>query len=338
MIQMQIAFLDEEEAYVKQLQGYLVEKKERFFKIDAFTTAEAFLEAAERGASYDATVLTEAFQTSVPAGALLGKKILLCESGTKAADAKWLSVAKHQSAGALLRQISAMLWQESKGAAESALPTAAELIGIYSPVRHEGQLLFGVTMARVLGEEKKTLYVNLTSHSGFFGLTNTSHAEDIGDLLYGMMQEGHDFATGLHRVCGTYRNFDYIAPALNPEHLSELSGSLFSKLVLELKGRSGYQAVILDFGMIFSGFAETLPAFSAFYCLGKEGLLNRYRTEEFLDYVNKAGDCAAARMSRLTLPEELFLSKEADLPDGCLYGSMGDYVRNCLYGGIADGR
>lgn len=337
MTQYKIAFLDEEKAYLEQLQGYLAQKKEIFFRISAYTKAEAFLKALREGASYDAAVMTERFWEELDESPFRGRKILLRETDQKESMMENLSVSKYQPADKLLKEVSAMLWQE-EGDFHARVPKAAELIGIYSPARHEAQLLFGVTMARVLGESKKTLYVNLMEHSGFCRLIGKEAPGDIGDLLCGMMKEEYNFAAELCQTRATYQNFDYISPASNPEHLSELSETLFGQLVLALKNRSGYEAVIVDFGRLFLGFAKMLPVFSSFYCLGKEGIANRYRLEEFFDYIKKEDVHAAERMNRLMLPERFLISEDANPIDGSLYGGMGDYIRRCLFGGMEIGR
>ena len=91
-----------------------------------------------------------------------------------------------------------MLWRQEEQ--DAFLPeSASELIGIYSPAHHECQMVFGLTMAQILGDKQKVLYVNLMEHSGFYRLTKEDVTEDVGDLFYGMMQSGHDFTAGLHR-------------------------------------------------------------------------------------------------------------------------------------------
>ena len=47
MVQLKIAVLDEEEAYLEQLKGYFVCKNEKFFKIWTFSKVEIFLDKAE---------------------------------------------------------------------------------------------------------------------------------------------------------------------------------------------------------------------------------------------------------------------------------------------------
>lgn len=337
MIQLKIAFLDEEEAYLEQLKGYLIRKKEVFFKIWTFSNAEAFW-AAEDLQSFDAVVMTVHFWETVGDRCREAKKILLCEGPLETPGEGCFYVSKYQSAEKLLCQISAMLWQEERNERQMIPENTAELIGIYSPVHHEDQMLFSMTMAQILGESKKVLYVNLMEHSGFYQLTREEVSEDIGDLVYGMMQKGHDFLAGLHRVRQNYRNFDYIPPAVNPEHLSEITKSLYEQLLLSLKNSSGYEVVMVDFGMVFLGFAEMMPVFGSFYCLGKEGMVNRFRTEEFVEYLGKEGEHMTEHMNRLLLPERMSVPEEGSPLENGLYGGMGDYIRRCLYGGAEIGR
>ncbi len=336
MVQLKIAFLDEEEAYLEQLKGYLIRKKEKFFLIRTYTCTECFLESRERE-GFDAVVMTTGFWDAVKDFVGPAKRVLFCEGVEKAPQDGCFYVRKYQSAEKLFCQISAMLWQEEEEELRYFPQESARMVGVYSPVHHEDQMLFSMTMAQILGETQKVLYVNLMDHSGFYGLTKSETDEDIGDLVYGMMQSGHDFAAGLHRVRQSYRNFDYIPPAVNPEHLAEISKPLYEKLLAALKGRSGYEVVLVDFGTVFLGFAEMMPLFECFYCLGKEGTVNRFRTEEFLSYLGKEGDDTMAHMNRLLLPGRTAGAGEANPLDNSLYGGIGDYIRNDLYGGAGIG-
>ena len=60
MKQLKIAFLDEEEAYLEQLKGYLVRRQEMFFQVKTFQRAEAFL-ASQAESAFDAVVMTAVF-------------------------------------------------------------------------------------------------------------------------------------------------------------------------------------------------------------------------------------------------------------------------------------
>lgn len=341
MIQLKIAFLDEEEAYLEQLNGYLIRKKETFFKIWTFSKAEAFFAVQER-VDFDGVVMTAAFWDAVEECVPEVKRILLKdqsageellkaepegEGNRKAMIEPGLCVAKYQSVEKLLSQIVSILWQEEMEQQRHFPENMAELIGVYSPIGYEGQMLFSMTMAQILSEEKKVLYVNLMEHSGFYHLTGTDTAEDVGDLFYGMLQGGQDFGAGLHRMRQSFRDFDYIPPVANPEHLSEISKSLYEQFLMSLKNSSGYDVVIVDFGTVFLGFAEMLPLFSTLYCLGKEGVISRYRTEEFLEYLNKESTYAKTHIQNLVLSERMLYAEDVNPLESSLYGSMGDYIR-----------
>lgn len=332
LTQLKIAWIDEEETYLKQLKGYLIRKREAFLKIHTFSGAEAFLDCREH-TEFDAVVMTKSFWETLYEPKAQSKQIFLLEESGGLPFLDCLFVKKYQSAENLLGQISTILWQGKNKNCSVFFEKPAELIGIYSPVHHEDQMLFGMTMAQILGEEQKVLYVNLMEHSGFYQLTETKISEDVGDLIYGMMHKEYDFTVGMRRISRNYKSFDYIPPAVNPEHLSELTEVLFEQLLLELKNCSGYDVVILDFGRIFPGFVKMMPAFESFYCLGREGMVNRLRMEEFTEYLNKEGEHVAAHMNRILLPEQMHFPEAGSPLESSLYGGMGDYIRRCLYGG-----
>ena len=334
MIQLKIAFLDEEELYLEQLKGYFVQKKENFFKIYTFTDADSFLKSRITE-QFDAVVMTYPFWEMMKEQDFSEKKILLSEEDGYAAEG-CLHVDKYQSAEKLSAKIASYIWQENREGKEVFLNTA-ELIGIYSPVSHEDQMLFSMTMAQILAADQKVLYVNLMENSGFYELLHTEATADIGDLFYTMMHEDHDFSLYLHSILKTCRNFDYIPPAVNPEHLSEISQSLYEKFFIALKNNSGYDVVIVDFGRIFLGFAELIPLFSNFYCLKKEGRLNHCRMDAFLTYLQKKSMDTVEKMHSLHLLERQ-AGAEENLLEADLYGTMGDYIRRTLYGGaVIDG-
>lgn len=332
MIELKIAFLDEEEEYLEQLSAYLIQKKENFFKVQTFCKMESFQKSAEKE-NFDAVVATYPFIDALTSVKLKTKVILLCEGSIPKHAAEIPAVSKYQSAEQLLAQISALFWQETFPEETMFPGTKAELIGIYSPTHQEHQMIFSMTMAQILAEHQKVLYLNLLQHSGFYSLTGVEAKEDIGDLLYGMMQEEHDFCAGLHRIRQTLLNFDYIPPVSNPEHLSEISKDLYERLFLSLKNKSGYDIIIIDFGAVFLGFAEIIPILGNLYCLEAEGSFGRCRMEEFLQYLEKESEAAKSHVKRLPVPKNLMHSEEVNPIEQSMYGEMGDYVRRYLYGG-----
>lgn len=331
MVQLKIAVLDKEREYLEQLSAYLVRKKECFFKVWTFWDAPAYQKASD-AEEFDALLVTGECLEELDIQKLHTKILLFLEDGIPGFAKHLPAISKYQPAEEIFSQISALLWQENLPREEWISGRRTKMVGVYSPVHNGSQMLFSLTMAGILGEQQKALYLNLQEHSGFYGVTGSSAKEDIGDLIYGMMQKGHDFQAGLHRIRRTLLNFDYIPPAVNPEHLSEISQNLYEELFLGLKNTSGYDVVIVDFGAVFLGFAQILPIFETVYCLGKEGSLNRFRMEEFLEYLCKESETIATRLKNIAVPEGVLLGEEPCSLEKCLYGPLGDYVRNCLGG------
>jgi len=331
VVHLKIAVLDREQEYLEQLQAYLVRKKECFFKVWTFWDIELYQKAAKKE-KFDVLLVTGSFLEEIDIHDTDTKIILFREEGIPKFAEGIPSVSKYQSAEQIFLQISAFFWQENLPRDELISGKRTEMIGIYSPIHYYNQMLFSVTMAQILGEQQKVLYLNLQEHSGFYAVTATEAAEDMGDLIYGMMHREHNFSAGLHRIRRTLLNFDYIPPAVNPEHLSEIPKNLYEELFLELKNGSGYDVVIVDFGNIFLGFAEILSIFEILYCLGKEGSLNRFRREEFMEYLKKENGSGAVNIKNLILPDEILLGEESCSLEKSLYGSLGDYIRGCMGG------
>lgn len=321
--------MDKDKQYLAQLQAYLLRKKDLFFRLYAFNSKEEYLSSKEQ---YDALLVTGDLWEKELEKATLARVILLHEGWIPTQAKGGFAVAKYQSAEQLFQQISAMLWQEKKGLPRRTFPKNARLIGVYSPVHVGNQMVFSMTMARLLGEQEKVLYINLMEHSGFYSLTEAVAKKDIGDLLYGMLETENNFTMGLHSIRQTYANFDYIPPAVNPEHLSEIPRVLYEKLFFSLKHQSGYDVVIIDFGRVFLGFAETIAVLERLYCLGKSGKIDLCRMEEFEEYLRKETSYGRKKVQKLVLPDRLACRESSNPLDYSLYGEMGDYIRGCLYG------
>lgn len=331
MVQLKIAVLDKEREYLTQLAAYLVRKNESFFKVWTFWNAETYQRAAEAEV-FDALLVTGIFLEEIDIQRISSKVILFREDGVPGYAKHLPSVSKFQPVEEIFSQISALLWQESFPREGWAVGRRTKMVGVYSPVHINSQMLFSLTMAQMLGENQKILYVNLKEHSGFYGITQTDSPEDIGDLIYGMMQKDHGFQAGLHRIRRTILNFDYIPPVVNPEHLSEIPQNIYEELFLGLKNNSGYDVVIVDFENVFLGFAQMISLFDTFYCLGKEGGLSRFQMEEFFGYLEKEREGLALGLNNITFPRGLFPVEEPYSLEKCIYGPLGDFVRDCLGG------
>lgn len=322
MIRLRIAVLDQDREYLERLQAYLIQRKDIFFQILIYSDPNSYIQSKKQ---VDALLVTGDFWEAVVGKREGVKEILLHEGWIPKAAEGVFTIAKYQSAENLLRQVSAVFWQEKEKEGNICYAKQAKLIGVYSPMHIGSQLLVTMTMAKIIGEQEKVLYVNLMEHSGFYSLTETEPKEDIGDLLYGMLENDNDFTVGLHSIRKTYANFDYIPPITNPEHLSETPKELYEKLFRELKYKSGYDTVIIDFGRVFLGFAELVTVLEKLYCIGRNGKMDCCSMDEFEEYMSKEMHEKDKKIEKMILPEKFgYWESTYPLENSC-YGEIGKY-------------
>ena len=58
-----------------------------------------------------------------------------------------------------------------------------EIIGVYSPIRHEMQMPFSMVLSSILAKQRRVLYINLMQSTGFLKLFDSQAEYDMGDLV-----------------------------------------------------------------------------------------------------------------------------------------------------------
>ena len=232
------------------------------------------------------------------------------------------------------------MWVLTGGKAREALPGTAvlgglEVIGVYSPMRHEMQLPFSIVLSEILSEKRKVLYVNLMEYSGFYELFGLTEGYDLGDIFLRLRNGRLSPETFRRSVYGTDR-MGYIPPFANPEDLREISHTDCISFVDFLKKETDFETVVLDFGIGVANFAGILQRCSSVYCPVKNGYFYDCQLHDFMDYLNRqsAGQLAE-RLHVIPLP---FSGKQihggGDIRQQLLWSEFGDYVRDFLTGCI----
>lgn len=332
-LQIKLAFLDEEQEYLRQLSAFLAVKKEPFFKVCTFEDAGVFLEC-QKQEPFDAVVATASMFHRILQEDLC--KILLSEGECPSYAEGFPLVKKYQKAEKMFAQVAAFLRQEKSGCGEPPPGGNAGLIGVCSPSGSRQQMFFSLLLAGVLAEEKQVLYVNLLANSGFYRIFEQEISGDIADLVYGMSAEQQDFGLELLQLRQKLNGFDYLPPSVNPEHIAEMTGEQYQKLIALLRLYSGYDVIVLDLGMIFPGFAGQAAGFDRLFCVSGESYADHCRMDDFLEYLDRAEESGIPKPVCVKLPQETDCENSIQM-EQCLYGSSGDYVRSCLDGGVVYG-
>lgn len=352
MSKLAVAVCDTDDGYRDRFVTYLVEHKSREMTVHAFSAQELFLDAAE-GRRFDIAILGKGFEEAEGTVRALGIPVLFIQetmpervaesSGYQAGPPDDQAMEYGTCAYAFRYQPMEAVWHEIQTLAggkkrETAemgtLMEGIEVIGVYSPIRHEMQMPFATVLSEMLSENRKVLYVNLMEHSGFLELFQLAGEYDFGDIILRLRNKRLHPEAFLRSVYGIDRMY-YIPPFVNPENLHDFSMEDYLSFLAFLEEQTDFDTVLFDFGEGLSRFAEMLEHCTTIYCPVKTGFFFECQMNHFLEYLDvEAGAEFRERLHVVNLP---FSAKRirggGDVRRQLLWSEFGDYVRGYLTGG-----
>jgi hypothetical protein len=208
-----------------------------------------------------------------------------------------------------------------------------EVIGVYSPDRHEMQMAFSVVYGALLGEHHKVLYINLLEHSGFVELFGANDTYDMGELVLGFRKHcmtPETFSRSVYEMEG----LSYIPPFGNPANLHELQIEDLDELLRFVEEETSFDVVILDFGEGFAQFDQMLGRCSTIRCPVRHGYYYECCTQSFMEYLGKSAILGLSeRVQTVDLP---YSAKKirggGDVLRQLMWSEFGDCVREHLMG------
>lgn len=246
------------------------------------------------------------------------------------------SVEKYQSASGILRDIFSIYQKQGDRLLEET-ERGKEVIGIYSPQHSIWQTPFALTLAQTIAGKERVLYVNLQECAGFRGWFHEEYEKDLLDVMYLCLSNEVDVAHCVRSALYTIEGVDYIPPAEDGVCLGEICAQDYLKFVELLVQNSGYDVIVLDFGMMIPGFFKLLEACSIVYVATEPGELPEAPLQHFRQMVTRQEDTELRqKLSYLSLP-----SVHAENCPGTgkmqqwLWGTIGDFSRGLL--GVARG-
>ncbi len=341
-----IAVCDADQAYGERLVAWIsLEHKERFFGC-CFSEAGSFLEHL-KAQKPDIVLLGKGFLEDpdfleqVPKegqnGELKGQDGALWAAlyGQGEGDLKgWAGslpvLDKYQPASQMVREILSLY--QGYGRREEMASFQRELIGIYSPGHSIWQTPFALTLAQVLGQREQVLYVSLKECAGFSQWFFEEYQRDLLDVMYLCLAGGVAVSDCIGSAAYQMANFAYIPPAGDSICLSEVQRQDYLRFVRLLAKQSGYDVVILDFGMMVPGFFEMLGECSKAYIVTEPGELQEGPMQDFDQMAKRQSQPALAdRMSYLTLPYmQPPPCQRGQWLQQWMWGSLGDCARRLM--------
>lgn len=210
----------------------------------------------------------------------------------------------------------------------------AQLLGWYSPEQNIWQTPLALTMANVLAETERVLYVNLKECSGLAYWLQEEYEMDLLDVMYFSKNAENTEKLNLGRFVYQLGQVSYLPPVQDGILLSELKESDYLKFLEMLEQQDQYDVIVLDIGTMFSGFFSVLEKCRTIYLPQEQNVLAHGIYQDFQKMTNRLKiNSLEEKIVKLPLPE---WSRQKMTP-GCvmqqwLWGGQGDYVRELLAG------
>lgn len=334
MAKIKVAIFDVDKGYRERFTDYLMSYKAAEMDLAVFTNEQFFYEALEvdkfhlfvLGSGYE-LVLPRARALKVPVLVLTEYAQSYVRETIEMLDEQVVYTSKYQSMDVITQKM--QLLTEVKGQAR-VMQRDLEVVGVFSPVRHEMQMLFSLLFARNAARERKVLYISLLEFSGFSEMFGDTEY-DLGDVIL-QTREPSVRAERILACIYESEGFSYISPTLNPENVREITEEDVRCMLEIIAEYTDYQMIILDIGLNVCDFAEVLLRCDRIYCLEKRGYLHEAQIRQFFSYLERAVDAAfLERIRQVEIPGQAkVICGGVNLLEQLDWGDFGDFVRSVM--------
>lgn len=334
MTKTKVAIFDMDKIYRERFADYLMSYKAAEIELAVFSNASFFCEALEEekfqlvvlGNGYE-EVLSKAEAKCIPVLVLTEYMPSYVREPIGMLEERVVYVPKYQSMDGITKQMQLIADGKTKNNEVRIVNEDLEVIGVFSPIRHEMQILFSMLLAKNLARMEKVLYINLLEFSGFSEIFRESEY-DVGDVILQLRAEGNKRGGILECI---YENemFSYIAPFANPENVQEFSSLDVVRLLKWVRENTDFRVVVLDIGTNVKNLVEVLSLCTRNFCLKKRGYLFEAQLNQFELYLERAGEQnLKERIEILELPGHVnAVCGGTSLLEVLDWSEFGDFVR-----------
>lgn len=341
MRQILIAVCDTDRTYGQKLGEWLSLEKGERMRGCSFSVLKNFLEFQEKDQA-DVVLLGSGFweepaitaqmkETAAESGSPGTLWIYLADPGIRQSLPELAQhfpvIRKYQAASQIIREI--CFYYQKFGICEQqpSLPNR-EILGIYSPSHSIWQTPFALTLAQALSLKEKVLYVNFRECAGFEEWLGENYTRDLLDVMYLCLTGEGNISECVGSGVYALEGFDYIPPAGDSGCLGEVTGRDYLQFVRLLAEKSGYEVLVLDLGMMVSGFFGLLELCSKVYVVSEPGELQGNARKHFKRITAKQDNGELVKkISYLQLPKLNGELCRGEKMQQWIWGELGDYTR-----------
>jgi len=319
-----IAVCDIDEHYSLALSSSVASVTNNLLSVITFTSAHSFISFCEKK-EVSILIITESTFDSSIIDIFEGTLIVLRENPEFVLDGAIL-IDRFQSREALMNSVLKSLPEYLEGYSGTRLETYHwKTIGIYSPVRRCLQTSFALALGQMLAKDKKVLYMNFESFSGFSGWFQTQFEMDVLDLIYFFNCEPEKIQLRLPQMIYKLGDLDILPPAASYYDTYEKSGEKWIELFDAIENSSEYDYLILDLSDAMTGLMQVLGYCDRVYTLVKDDPLSKYKMDQYERWmVDHSYADIIGKSMKFSFPEFQNMSIH---PGMLTHSEMASYVR-----------
>lgn len=302
------------------------------FVIQAFTNIE-YLYAASLEYQIEVLLISSYAMTEEVRQWNINNIIILSEGEVAKEHVQYPVVYKYQACNQVVKETLGYYVEQVKEFDKPYIRQKKEavVLGIYSHVRRSYKTTFALTLGQVLGEDRKTLYLNLEEYSGLESLFQTSFSRDLSDLLYFLKEDQEHLDYYLVSCVQTIGTLDYVPPLPMYSDLRELEGERWEQLMIELSQRSAYEVIILDLSDCLGDIYDKLSSCHRILMPIEQDCLAHAKGNQFLKNLELRGmQEIKERVIQLKIPYVDSLAKEEYVPLLFPHSSLGAYTKEII--------
>lgn len=236
-------FLDNDEQYVLRLTEYINSHHALVYQAMAFTSLQAFSEAAD---NYDIELL-------VVSDSYGGKDFLQdmeCKSFVILSDNTLDGcINRYQPVEDIIKDLIAHM--NNYGSILKNDTDEAKIISVYSPATKCFKTTTAIAAAIACGRKGRTLFVNLEQFAGLGNILKNSRG-GLSEAVYDY-RAGGDSAYGKIIACTeSIPGFDYLAPVSCADDIADLDDAELTELLVLLAVKGNYRYIVTDLGCVFN--------------------------------------------------------------------------------------
>ena len=207
-------------------------------------------------------------------------------------------------------------------------PAQPHIIGVYSSTIPALQLPFAMMLNEILGERKRTIFVDLQEFSGFcqegeLGLEDMMTMAATGSYVRGRTSS----------AIGHMQRWDYVYPLKNARCLLEGKKEMFQSLTEHFISELGYEVILLNLGDIAMNLEGVTDICDQLFFLYPKGEMGDWREKRLFNELERKGEQDVLhRIQRMELPA--VSSTDGDwkkLYEQWKWGSVGDVLRKIIW-------